>query len=236
MNSLYTLGVRQTSSIQADLEKMTGGEYSTALQGQIAASLSALSRTADNLDTMAKREAVQAKQDKAHMRAQKFRSDYSEFKSQFDRLKVQGSNERQAAQRSELLQSSSGTPMTSDTRRRVIQSSSSGTSESPFQNASGGNAHFRENQALHEHTSLHNIDNTLDDFIAQGRAVLDNLTDQRDIMKGAHRRILDAANTLSLSRDVIGWIERRSKQDMYIFFGGALLTLVAFYYIWKWFG
>ena len=33
MNSLYTLGVRQTSSIQADLERMKSGEYSAALSG-----------------------------------------------------------------------------------------------------------------------------------------------------------------------------------------------------------
>jgi len=33
MNSLYTLGVRQTSSIQEDLEKMRSGDLSTSLQG-----------------------------------------------------------------------------------------------------------------------------------------------------------------------------------------------------------
>lgn len=49
----------------------------------------------------------------------------------------------------------------------------------------------------------------MDDFIAQGRAVLDNLVDQREMLKGTQRRLLDAANTLGLSRDVIGWIERR---------------------------
>lgn len=29
------------------------------------------------------------------------------------------------------------------------------------------------------------------------------------MLKGTQRRLLDAANTLGLSRDVIGWIERR---------------------------
>jgi Golgi SNAP receptor complex protein 2 len=123
-----------------------------------------------------------------------------------------------------------------DARRRVIQSSASNPSESPFQNTSAGNGYLRESQALHEHASLQSFENRVDDFIAQGRAVLDNLTDQRDILKGTHRRVIDAVNTLGLSRDVINWIERRSKQDTYIFLSGALFTLVAFYYIWKWFG
>lgn len=39
--------------------------------------------------------------------------------------------------------------------------------------------------------------------------MLDNLVDQRNMLKGTQRRLLDAANTLGLSRDVIGWIERR---------------------------
>ena len=33
MNSLYTLGVRQSSSIQADLERLRGGDASASLLG-----------------------------------------------------------------------------------------------------------------------------------------------------------------------------------------------------------
>lgn len=46
-------------------------------------------------------------------------------------------------------------------------------------------------------------------FIAQGQEVLNNLVDQKNILKGTQKRLLDAANTLGLSREVIGWIERR---------------------------
>ena len=71
------------------------------------------------------------------------------------------------------------------------------------------NGGLREQHALHEHSFIQNTDSRLDDFIAQGRAVLDDLVDQRNVLKGTQRRLLDAANTLGLSRDVIGWIERR---------------------------
>jgi len=67
----------------------------------------------------------------------------------------------------------------------------------------------REFRALDEHSFVQNTDSRLDDFIAQGREVLDNLVDQRNILKGTQRRVLDTANTLGLSRDVIGWIEKR---------------------------
>jgi golgi SNAP receptor complex member 2 len=114
-------------------------------------------------------------------------------------------------------------------------------------------ASSREDHALREHSFIQNTENRLDDFIAQGRAVLDDLVDQRGVLKGTQRRLLDAANTLGLSRDVIGWIERRrfvvylvdykfgliffhSTQDMYIFVAGALVTFFCFYLILRYLG
>lgn len=116
------------------------------------------------------------------------------------------------------------------------------------------NGALREQHALREHSFIQNTDTRLDEFIAQGRAVLDDLVDQRNVLKGTQRRLLDAANTLGLSRDVISWIERRrcvrppkshlshhlsqilSTQDMYIFFGGAIFTFICFFLIWKYLG
>jgi len=82
MNSLYTLGVRQTSSIQADLERLRSGESSASLlgqthvlprgaylhqsaPGQVTASLAGMSRTIEDYDSMARREMIKAKQEKA---------------------------------------------------------------------------------------------------------------------------------------------------------------------------
>jgi Golgi SNAP receptor complex protein 2 len=83
-------------------------------------------------------------------------------------------------------------------------------SESPFRGSTPqpgmGSREFR---ALDEHTFLQTTETRLDEFLAQGREVLDNLVDQRNILKGTQRRILDVANTLGLSRNVIGWIEKR---------------------------
>lgn len=70
-------------------------------------------------------------------------------------------------------------------------------------------SNLREDYALREHDFVHNTDSRLDEFLAQGQAVLSDLKDQRNLLKGTQRRLLDAANTLGLSRNVIGWIERR---------------------------
>lgn len=197
-------------------------------------------RTVDDYDSMAKREIIKAKQEKAIMRVKKFREDYSELRVQFEKLKAENEN----AARSELLSASSSSttplsPAAGDARRRYMQGQAppvSEVSESPFRANPLPMSNLREQHALNEHTFIQNTEARLDDFLAQGRAVLDDLVDQRNVLKGTQRRLLDAANTLGLSRDVIGWIERRSTQDMYIFFAGAIFTFVCFYMIWRYLG
>ncbi|KAJ7446170.1 golgi SNAP receptor complex member bos1 [Mycena galericulata] len=250
MNSLYTSGVRQASSLQADLERLRNGENSAALLGQISASLTAMNRTVDDYDSMAKREIIKAKQEKAQMRVQKFRTDYTELRSQFEQLKAQAAADNAAAQRADLITGASASSSASDSRRRFqttpaehstlhpgLRPQGDQHAESPFRGPSPQPGFgTREQQALDEHTFIQNTEARLDDFLAQGREVLDNLRDQRNILKGTQRRILDAANTLGLSRNVIGWIEKRSTQDMYIFFAGAVFTFFSFYLIWRYLG
>ncbi|KAF7321668.1 Protein transport protein BOS1 [Mycena kentingensis (nom. inval.)] len=250
MNSLYTSGTRQVNSLQADLERLRSGDNSAALLGQISASLAAMNRTIDDYDAMAKREMIKAKQEKAQMRVQKFRTDYHELRSQFDQLKTQAATEQVAQQRADLITGASASASASDTRRRFqttpgehstlhpgLRPQGEQHAESPFRTPTPQPSFgTREQHALREHTFIQNTDTRLDDFLAQGREVLDNLRDQRTMLKGTQRRLLDAANTLGLSRDVIGWIERRSTQDMYIFFAGAIFTFFMFYLIWKYLG
>ncbi|KIM40195.1 hypothetical protein M413DRAFT_446356 [Hebeloma cylindrosporum] len=250
MNSLYTSGVRQTNSLQVDMERLRNGDNSPALLGQISASLSAMQRTIDDYDSMTKREMIKAKQEKAQMRVQKFRTDYAELRSQFDKLKGENASAIAESNRAELISATSAAPVSpSDARRRfqhvpgpstlhpALRPQSETVSESPFRASTPqpgmGSREFR---ALDEHTFLQNTETRLDEFLAQGREVLDNLVDQRNILKGTQRRILDVANTLGLSRNVIGWIEKRSTQDTYIFLGGAVFTFFCFYLIWHYLG
>ncbi|KAF9066164.1 V-snare-domain-containing protein [Rhodocollybia butyracea] len=244
MNSLYTSGVRQTSSIQADLERLRNGDNSASLLGQISASLAAMHRTIDDYDSMAKREMIKAKQEKAQMRVQKFRTDYTDLRSQFDRLKAEVTAQKESAQRAELITSASIASPSGNTRQRFQTTySQSNTlhpelvSESPFRGSSPQpGLNLRDAHALNEHSFIQQTESRLDEFLLQGREVLDNLRDQRSILKGTQRRLLDTANTLGLSRDVIGWIERRSTQDMYIFFAGAVVTFICFFMIWRYLG
>jgi len=247
MNSLYTLGVRQTNSLQGDLERLRNGDQSASLLGQISASLAAMARTVDDYDSMAKREIIKAKQEKAQMRVQKFRSDYNELKNQFDTLKNDAAVSKANSSRNELLSTSTNplSPTGSDPRRRFQPNGPSFIqqeqhSESPFRTPTPQQYPYNSSQvqmrALDEHSFLQDTHSKLDDFLQQGSDALANLVDQRTVLKGTQRRLMDAGNTLGLSREVIGWVERRSTQDMYIFIVGAIFTFVCFYLILKYLG
>ncbi|GAA5844937.1 hypothetical protein JCM11251_007274 [Rhodosporidiobolus azoricus] len=295
MNSLYTLALRQSSSLTADLQQLSSlyaspststPSQTSALNGQINASLAALDRTIDDYDSMARREIVDVKKEKAMQRVSKFKDEYLQLRREYDRIKQQGQQHKTTSERSELF-SSAGAPSASasastssisasashsygasQTSSRAFarphpnSASSNPYASSPLSHSSspdvsipmggpsiggsgfGGGGDYassmhnnsRTNYALREHDFMQQTGATLDAYLAQGQAVLGNLANQRDVMKGTQRRLLSAANTLGLSRETISFIERRTKADYYILLGGGAATLVCMYFILKYFG
>lgn len=87
--------------------------------------------------------------------------------------------------------------------------------------------------SLQHHSALNGIHRSLDDIWETGAAALENLRSQRGVIKRAHRRLLDVTNMMSLSNSVMRLIERRSKQDKYLFYGLAILTcLIILWSFW----
>ncbi|KAI5479906.1 golgi SNAP receptor complex member 2 [Pseudohyphozyma bogoriensis] len=271
-NSLYTLALRQTASIQADITALEQSYLTSApsansgLNGQITASLAALDRTVEDYDSMARREIVEAKKEKALARVARFREDYASLRKHYNEVKTNGASAKAAADREALLSSSSSAVSASFSQggpssRAHRGAPTSPVAESPFtinMNGTGPpppgggyrpNSPFddggfaasihnnpRTNHALRESDFMASTSATLETYIQQGQAVLGNLATQKDILKGTRRRLLNAANTLGLSRTTIQYIERRTKADWYILMGGGAFTLFCFYLILKYFG
>lgn len=76
-----------------------------------------------------------------------------------------------------------------------------------------------------EQVSLQNSHRNVDEMIHTGTSMLETLRYNRETLKGAHRRMIDLANTLGLSNATISLIEKRVTQDKYILFGGMFVTL-----------
>ncbi|KAI7901278.1 uncharacterized protein BX663DRAFT_515486 [Cokeromyces recurvatus] len=206
MNSLYNNALKQCHALQKDLDKFQlGQDASAGLQGQISASFNALQRSIDEYEHLAKRELIPVKKETALTRIAKFRQDLQSMKMRFESIKKQQEMIANEQNRDNLL-------------RRPNRGSST-VPEHPYQPLS------RDEFAMREQSFVRNTDSQLDEFIGQAQSLLENLTDQHSILKKTQKKILDTANHLGLSQNVIRYIERRTAQDKWIFYGGMIITV-----------
>ncbi|KAI4219162.1 MAG: hypothetical protein L6R36_008523 [Xanthoria steineri] len=235
MNSLFNSALKQSSAVRRDLDAFAENPASPspALQGQISASLTSLSRTIDDYSETAKKELIPTKQEKAHERIKTFRSDLLEYRQTFDRLKKDREDSQTTQARTELLgrrphhtstpenpyaQQSlpSSSPLFSTTQRNPHASSQLSFGASP-------NDYTRETHALREQSFMSSTNTALDEYLERGRAVLGDLGQQKEILKGTQKRLYSVANTLGVSGETIRMVERRAKQDKWIFWAGCVV-------------
>lgn len=89
--------------------------------------------------------------------------------------------------------------------------------------------------ALQHHTKLTESHNHLDNLIGHGSSLISGLRDQRATLKGAHRRVMDIANTLGLSNTVMRLIEKRTDQDKIIMVILMVVCCIFMYLVYKYF-
>lgn len=63
----------------------------------------------------------------------------------------------------------------------------------------------------------------LDEYLERGRAVLGDLGQQREMLKGTQRKLYSVANTLGVSGETIRMVERRARADRWVFWGGCVV-------------
>ena len=66
----------------------------------------------------------------------------------------------------------------------------------------------------------------VDDLLNHGQTILETLRDQRGMMKGIRKKMLDVASMLGMSNTVMRLIERRSETDKYVLFGGTKISKI----------
>ncbi|KAI0846737.1 V-snare-domain-containing protein [Daldinia vernicosa] len=240
MNTQFNSALKQSTSIKRDLAGLQsssdGAPPTPAALGSLSASLTAFSRTLDEYNALAKQELNPAKQEKAYERIRNFRAELSSFRTQLEELKTQREDTLHAQNRTELL---GRRPFTTSTPENPYanaptppQSSSSPSVPtnrygSGSQLSMGSNDYTRETHALREQNFFASTNTALDEYIARGQAVLGDLGTQREMLKNTQKRLYSVANTLGVSGDTIRMIERRAKQDKWIF-GAGVITFFGF--------
>lgn len=186
--------------------------------GQISTTLNAFSRLVDDYARLASSPNTPAdKREKAQHRAQRFKEEHTSLKSMFEKQKQEVSErsrkELMGAGSSSVHVGPGGPAGSSGFGPRLRPNAPGGGPNSEFTESPFGgksNPDPRADRALDEHTFLQKSENAIDDYLMQGKAVLDNLVDQREVLRRSKKGLRGVGETLGLSRETIGWVERRT--------------------------
>ncbi|KAL8800887.1 MAG: hypothetical protein Q9182_004861 [Xanthomendoza sp. 2 TL-2023] len=204
--------------------------------GQISASLTSLSRTIDDYSETAKKELIPIKQEKAYERLKTFRSDLLDYRQTFTRLKKDRDDSQTTQARTELLgrrphhtstpenpYAQSSLPTTSPLFATRPPSSLPQHQTQPLTFGTSPTDSTRESHALREQSFMTSTNAALDEYLERGRAVLGDLGQQKEILKGTQKRLYSVANTLGVSGETIRMVERRARQDKWVFGVGCVV-------------
>lgn len=85
---------------------------------------------------------------------------------------------------------------------------------------------------LKENDSLSRSTTMADYYLEMGKNSLTSLYDQKNILKSAKKRILDMANSLGLTGNVINKAMNRSWWDRVLVYSGILLITALLVFVW----
>nr|POE75165.1 protein transport protein bos1 [Quercus suber]POE94756.1 protein transport protein bos1 [Quercus suber] len=252
--------LRQSKAIRADLDAFSSSSTSSAdpaLQGQLTTTIASFSRTLDDYQRNIDTELVATKAEQGRDRIANFRSDLLDFRSRFAELKHEREAAQHASNRNDLLgrrahvsgtpenpyadtaATSSGAgrgenvnPLFRTSNPNFTPGASGQNSYSAYQSPYGlGQDQARETHALREQNFFSSTNQTLDEYLERGRTVLSDLGDQREMLKNTQMKLYNIGNTLGISGDTIRMVERRAKQDKWIFWGGVAGFIVFVYLV-----
>ncbi|KAL9124564.1 MAG: hypothetical protein Q9217_006112 [Psora testacea] len=229
LNSLFNSALKQSSSVRRDLDAFSESPQTSppALQGQISASLTSLARTIDDYAEMAGKELVPAKQEKAYERIKNFRGELADYRQSLDHLKKKREEAQSAQNRTELFgrrPHHAATPENPYAQSQLAQHSAFAPLKSqPLSLGASPQDYTREQHAFREQNFMSSTNAALDEYLERGRAVLGDLGQQREMLKGTQKKLYSVANTLGISGDTIRMVERRAKQDKWIFWAGVVI-------------
>lgn len=193
----------------------------------MSASIASFTKTLDEYQSFARQEIVPKKQEEAFDRLKRFREDLSDFRSQVDSLKKAREEAQHQDNRHELLgrRPYNATPENPYANATTTTQSTfqprHNTSHGPL--TTGTDDEVREAHAFREQNFFANTNQALDEYIARGQAVLGDLGHQREVLKSTQKRLYSVANTLGVSGDTIRMVERRAREDKWIFFAGVII-------------
>lgn len=232
MNALLERAARQLRSVREDVERIQtllgaaegSGSAVRAVQGEISAGLATAVLTVQSAEEALSRETCMEKRQsykqyvaglcahalKTSRRVLELKGEHQGLREALERIKAQVREGERSAARAQLLAAPS-------------------TVERAATTATVTAAALEER----EESTVRYAETRLGEYISIGGSTLDALKVQRQTLKSAQRRVLDAGTRLGLGQSLMRIISRRTAQDRYIFYTGVVGTFLAIYFCWR---
>lgn len=232
---MYNAALRQSKAINNDLATLQSKDGASAAEiGNVSVTLATFTKAIDEYNSLARQEIVPKKQEEAFGRVKKFREDLAGYRAQVDNLKQAREEAQYQNNRAELLgrrpYNANSTPENPYANTNTTNTSSTfqprhggAASQQQQHLTTGSQDEMREAHAFREQNFFANTNHALDDYIARGQAVLGDLGQQREMLKNTQKRLYSVANTLGISGETIRMVERRAREDKWIFAAGVII-------------
>ncbi|KAG7196008.1 protein transport protein bos1 [Scheffersomyces spartinae] len=231
MNSLYNHGIKQKNQLSKELVEFEKNLASSplSLQGSISTTLTAFRKTIDDFRQLVKQNSADDSNMKNEQRLELFTQELRAYTQKFNDLKRQREAILHESNRLELL----------GRRHHNI----SMAADNPYEQQQTSVQQYQQERdqmsfhdgLLNESLSLKRGTQQLDLILEMGQSAFDDIVDQNETLRRLGSKFEDSLVTLGVSRTTIKRIEKRARQDKWLFWGSFVLMLVIFYYILKWF-
>lgn len=228
MNSLYNHGIKQTQLISKDLSSFEGNLSTSplSLQGSISTSITAFRKTIKEYGDLVNQNIKDESNAKHEQRLTKFQLDLQDFSAKFDSLRKQRDNLTHEANKQELLGRRHGGV------GGVGDSQGASLSDNPFAQLQQQQQQLSYLEGLYnERMSLSRGTQQLDHILEMGQQTFEDIVEQNDILRKLGAKFEESLVTLGVSQGTIKRIEKRAKQDKWLFWGCVILMFVCFWYI-----
>lgn len=233
MNSLYNHGIKQTQLITKDLSSFEKNLSTSplSLQGSITTSLTAFKKTIKDYGDLVLQNSKDDGNTKHETRLSKFTHDLQDFTSKFESLKRQRENLIQETNKQELMG-----------RRHGNQAQQQHNPENPYDPTQSQQQHQQQQQQLSyqeglykEKTSLARGTQQLDHILDMGQQAFEDIVEQNETLRKLQSKFEEGLVTLGVSQGTIRTIEKRAKQDKWLFWIAFIFMIICFWYILKMF-
>lgn len=231
MSSLLNNAIRQSKILADSLEEFRAApeDAPNRVVGQVSTAITSFQRAIESYSTAANNEIVPEKKQQAQTRVLAFREELLSARDEVRSLKSKREEAISNKTRNELF-------------RRPLhqqQHDSGSITENPFGNRQ---PQLQQDPGLSraaglakESDVLSRASQQIDDLIASGRVAFSDLSEQNELLRKTGQSMRKVANTLGVSNETIRKIQRRAREDKFIFYGGVIGVFGAFYFIYRFF-